>query len=110
MGAARFRDRGDTSCQKLEWRMRNRLCWRQLPKILAGFWKPQHEIEAAAQSARHELNAFDADLAVSIARRSIRIDEGTDQDLTRTFVKELELSDEIARTTPETSTRAIAYV
>jgi hypothetical protein len=36
------------------------------------------------------------------------IDERTDQDLIRAFVKELEYSDEIAQTTPETSTRAIA--
>jgi F-type H+-transporting ATPase subunit b len=70
----------------------------------------QHEIEATAQRTRHELKALAADLAVSIARRSIRIDEGTDQDLIRAFIKELEPSDEIARTTPETSTRAIPYV
>jgi len=70
----------------------------------------QHEIEAATQRARHELKSFAADLAVSIARRSIRIDEETDRDLIRAFVKELEHSDEIAQRTPETSTRAIAYV
>jgi len=70
----------------------------------------QHEIEAATQRARHELKSFAADLAVSIARRSIRIDEETDRDLIRAFVKELEHSDEITQATPETSTHAIAYV
>jgi F0F1-type ATP synthase membrane subunit b/b' len=70
----------------------------------------EREIGASVQRARHELKAFAADLAVSIARQSIRVDEKTDQDLIRAFVKELEPSDEIARTTPETSIRAIAYV
>jgi F0F1-type ATP synthase membrane subunit b/b' len=70
----------------------------------------QREIGVAAQRARHELKAFAADLAVSIARRSIRIDERTDRDLIRAFVKELEHGDEIAQTTRETSTHAIAYV
>jgi F-type H+-transporting ATPase subunit b len=65
----------------------------------------EQEIGLAAQRARHELKAFAADLAVSIARQGIRIDERTDQDLIRTFVKELEHRDEIAETTPETSTK-----
>ena len=50
----------------------------------------ERAIGLAAQRARHELRAFAADLAVSIARQSIRIDERTDQDLIRAFVKELE--------------------
>ena len=70
----------------------------------------QHEIGVAAHRARHELKAFAADLAVSIARRSIRIDEKTDRDLIRAFVKELGHGDEIAQTTREPSTHAIAYV
>lgn len=70
----------------------------------------QREIGVAAQRTRHELKAFAADLAVSIARRSIRIDERTDRDLIRAFVKELGHGDEIAQTTRETSTLAIAYV
>ena len=70
----------------------------------------QHEIGVAAHRARHELKAFAADLAVSIARQSIRIDEETDRDLIRAFVKELEYSDDIAQRTPETSMHAIAYV
>jgi F0F1-type ATP synthase membrane subunit b/b' len=70
----------------------------------------EREIEATAQRARHELKAFAADLAVSIAHQSIRIDEGTDHDLVRAFVKELERSYEIAQTTLETSKHAIAQL
>jgi F0F1-type ATP synthase membrane subunit b/b' len=66
----------------------------------------EHEIGATAQRARHELKAFAADLAVSIARQSILIDERTDQDLIRAFVKELEHSDEFAQTTLEVVGRA----
>jgi F0F1-type ATP synthase membrane subunit b/b' len=69
----------------------------------------QHEIGVAARRARHELKAFAADMAVSIARRSIRIDERTDRDLIRAFVKELEHSDEFAQTTLETSTQKNYY-
>ena len=69
----------------------------------------EHEIVLAAQRARRELKAFAADLAVSIARQSIRIDERTDQDLIRAFVKELEHRDEIAETTLETSTQENYY-
>jgi len=65
----------------------------------------EHEIVLAAQRARRELKAFAADLAVSIARQSIRIDEKTDQDLIRAFVKELEHRGETAETTLETSTQ-----
>jgi len=70
----------------------------------------EREIAFAAQRARCELKAFAADLAVSIARQRIRLDERTDQDLIRAFVNELEHRDEIAQRTPETSTHAIAYV
>jgi F-type H+-transporting ATPase subunit b len=69
----------------------------------------EQEIGLAAQRARHELKAFAADLAISIARQSIRIDERTDQDLIRAFVKELERSDEIAETTLATSTQRNYY-
>jgi F-type H+-transporting ATPase subunit b len=65
----------------------------------------EHEIVLAAQRARRELKAFAADLAVSIARQRIRIDERTDQDLIRAFVKELEPRDEMAQRSPETSTQ-----
>ena len=50
----------------------------------------EREIGAAAQRAQRELRTFAGDLAVSIARQSIRIDERTDQDLIRAFVKELD--------------------
>jgi F-type H+-transporting ATPase subunit b len=69
----------------------------------------EHEIVLAAQRARRELKAFAADLAVSIARQSIRIDEKTDQDLIRAFVNELKYRDEIAETTLETSTQENYY-
>jgi F-type H+-transporting ATPase subunit b len=69
----------------------------------------EQEIGASAQRARHELKAFAADLAVSLARQSIRIDERTDQDLIRAFVKELEHSDEIAETTSESSAQKNYY-
>jgi F0F1-type ATP synthase membrane subunit b/b' len=69
----------------------------------------EHEIVLAAQRARRELTAFAADLAVSIARQRIRIDERTDQDLISAFVNELEHHDEIAETTLETSTQENYY-
>jgi len=55
----------------------------------------EHEIEAAAQRAQHELRAFAADLAVSVARQAMHIDERTDRCLIRAFVKELGHSDGI---------------
>lgn len=59
------------------------------------------EIGVAEQHARHELKAFAADLAVSIARQSIRIDEKTGQGLIRSFVAELGHGGEIAQATLE---------
>jgi F0F1-type ATP synthase membrane subunit b/b' len=44
------------------------------------------EIDMAVQRARHELKAVAGDLAVSLARRSIRIDERTDQGLVENFI------------------------
>jgi len=81
----------------------------QLRKMLGGFWNT-HEIGVAAQRARHELRVFAADLAVSIARWAMHIDERTDQNLIRAFVKELGRPDEAAQTNPEPLIRAIAYV
>lgn len=46
-------------------------------------------IGAAVRHARSELRAFAANLAVSIAHQSMRIDEKTDQDLIAAFVTEL---------------------
>jgi F-type H+-transporting ATPase subunit b len=49
----------------------------------------EQEIEAAANTARRELKAYAASLAVSIAEKKILIDANTDRSLVRTFVREL---------------------
>jgi F-type H+-transporting ATPase subunit b len=49
----------------------------------------QQEIAAAARTARRQLAAHAADLAVGLAQRQIRIDAGTDQALVRNFASEL---------------------
>jgi F-type H+-transporting ATPase subunit b len=49
----------------------------------------QQEIAAAAKSARRELTAYAADLAVGLAPKQIRIDAATDQALVRNFAGEL---------------------
>lgn len=49
----------------------------------------QLEIAAAAKTARRDLRAFAADLAVGLAQKQIRIDAGTDQALVRNFAAEL---------------------
>lgn len=49
----------------------------------------QLEIAAAAKSARRDLTAFAADLAVGLAQKQIRIDAATDQGLVRNFAGEL---------------------
>jgi len=49
----------------------------------------QQEIAAAAKSARRELTAYAADLAVSLARKQIHVDPATDRTLVRTFADEL---------------------
>ena len=48
------------------------------------------EIEAAVRQARNQLKAFAANLAVSLAKQSIRIDKKTDQDLIGAFLTELQ--------------------
>lgn len=68
----------------------------------------EHEIGVAARRARHALRVFAADLAVSIARQAMHIDERTDQNLIRALVKELEHRDETAQTNPESLIHAIA--
>jgi F0F1-type ATP synthase membrane subunit b/b' len=50
----------------------------------------EREIGAAVRHARNELRAFAANLAVSIAHQSMRIDEKTDQNLIGAFVSELQ--------------------
>jgi F-type H+-transporting ATPase subunit b len=47
------------------------------------------EIDRAAQQARRELKAFVAVTAVSLARRSIRVDEKSDQELVKRFLEGL---------------------
>lgn len=49
----------------------------------------EREIEAAVRQARNQLRAFAANLAVSLAQQSMRIDEKTDRDLIGAFVTEL---------------------
>lgn len=47
------------------------------------------EIEAAARTARRDLTAYAADLAVSLARKQIHVDTGTDQGLIENFSRQL---------------------
>jgi F-type H+-transporting ATPase subunit b len=49
----------------------------------------EQEIAAAAKSARRELTAHAADLAVSLARKQIHVDAATDQTLLRNFAQQL---------------------
>src|SRR5579863_9529104 len=52
----------------------------------------QQEIASAAKTARRELTAFAADLAVSLAQKQIHVDAATDQNLVKTFTGELGIS------------------
>lgn len=52
----------------------------------------EQEIAAAAKSARRELTAYAADLAVSLARKQIRVDPATDEMLVRGFADQLPTS------------------
>ncbi len=49
----------------------------------------QQEIAAAAKSARRELKEYAANLAVSLAKKQIRVDAPTDQVLVRYFAQQL---------------------
>ena len=49
----------------------------------------EQEITAAAKSARRELTAYAANLAVSLAAKQIKVDAATDQALVRGFANEL---------------------
>lgn len=49
----------------------------------------EQEIEAAAKTARRELKAYAAELAVSVAKQQIRVDASTDQALVRNFSEQL---------------------
>ena len=55
----------------------------------------QREVARAAERAGNELKEFTADLAVSIARQVIQMDESTDQHLIRAFVTALDQADKI---------------
>jgi F-type H+-transporting ATPase subunit b len=49
----------------------------------------EQEIAAAAKSARRELTAYAANLAVSLAKKQIHVDAATDQALIRNFAQQL---------------------
>ena len=49
----------------------------------------EQEIEAAAKAARRELKIYAAELAVSLAEKKIKVDEGTDEALVGSFVRQL---------------------
>jgi F-type H+-transporting ATPase subunit b len=49
----------------------------------------EQEIAAAAKSARRELTAYAADLAVSLAKKQIHVDAATDQALLSSFAQQL---------------------
>jgi F-type H+-transporting ATPase subunit b len=49
----------------------------------------EQEIAAAAKSARRELTAYAADLAVSLAKKQIHVDAATDQVLLHNFAQQL---------------------
>jgi F0F1-type ATP synthase membrane subunit b/b' len=49
----------------------------------------EQEIAAAARTARRELTAYAADLAVSLARKQIHVDAGTDHALIQNFARHL---------------------
>jgi F-type H+-transporting ATPase subunit b len=51
------------------------------------------EIEAAVRTARRELTAYAADLAVSLAKKQIHVDAATDQSLVNYFAQHLTNSD-----------------
>jgi F-type H+-transporting ATPase subunit b len=49
----------------------------------------EQEISAAAKTARRELTAYAADLAVSLAQKQIQVDTATDEALVRGFARQL---------------------
>ena len=53
----------------------------------------QLEIASAGKTARRELTAYAADLAVALAQKQIRVDASTDQTLVRRFATELGVSE-----------------
>ena len=57
----------------------------------------QQEIASAAKTARRELTAYAADLAVGLAQKQIHVDAATDRTLVRTFAGELGASESSAQ-------------
>jgi F-type H+-transporting ATPase subunit b len=55
-------------------------------KIIAS---AEQEISAAGKAARRQLTAYAADLAVTLAKKQIRVDQATDQALVRNFAGQL---------------------
>lgn len=53
----------------------------------------EQEIAAAARAARRDLTSYAADLAVSLARKQIHVDAGTDHKLIRNFSRQLDVHD-----------------
>lgn len=49
----------------------------------------QQEIASAAKTARRELTAYAADLAIGLAQKQIRVDAATDESLVRSFATQL---------------------
>lgn len=63
-------------------------------KIIAS---AEQEIAAAAKSARRELTAYAADLAVTLARKQIQVDAATDQALVSNFARHLATSGDVPK-------------
>lgn len=55
------------------------------------------EIAAAAKSARRELTAYAADLAVALARKQIQVDAATDQALVRSFAQHIAATGDVPK-------------
>ncbi len=49
----------------------------------------EHEIDAAIKTARRDLKNFAADLAVTLARKQIKVDDATDHNLIEGFARQL---------------------
>jgi F-type H+-transporting ATPase subunit b len=63
-------------------------------KIIAS---AEQEIAAAAKSARRELTAYAADLAVALARKQIQVDAATDQALVSNFARHIAASGDVPK-------------
>ena len=53
----------------------------------------EQEIAAAAKAARRDLTTYAADLAISLAKKQIHVDAGTDSSLVRSFADRLDSED-----------------